>query len=214
MSHKNKGIQKRGKFVDYSTDTSESSVYDTSSSDEITESSEDELFETVIIKKKNNRSINEKILRELGTRQLPNLPTKWKLSTSDMRRICKGIDKNPFNKDECVIWTGYVTNANNASKGKYINFYFRNHKVALHRILYSNYIDPLTDNDYIKFSCENKGVCCNINHYERYKYSKRTVPAKKPKKKSSKKKIKKKPEISNSDSESGYDSDNMIINFD
>ena len=60
---------------------------------------------------------------------------------------------------------------NNMHKGTYINFYFKNKKVALHRLLYSNYVSPLTIHEYLKFSCENKGVCCNVTHYKKYKYS-------------------------------------------
>ena len=43
-------------------------------------------------------------------------------------------------------------------------------KIALHRLLYINYIGYVSTNEYIKFSCPNKGKCCNINHMKKYLY--------------------------------------------
>ena len=75
------------------------------------------------------------------------------------------------------MWTGYITNANNINKGTYVNFYFRNKKVALHRLLYSNFVAPLDSTEYLKFTCVNKGVCCSVYHYEKFKYSKTIMEA-------------------------------------
>ena len=36
--------------------------------------------------------------------------------------------------------------------------------MALHRLLYINFIGNLHDNSYLQFTCKNKGACCNINH--------------------------------------------------
>ena len=47
----------------------------------------------------------------------------------------------------------------------YINFYYSGKKYALHRLLYNNFIGILSDSEYIKFKCANKGICCNINHF-------------------------------------------------
>ena len=121
--------------------------------------------------KKKKRNDNE-IFKELINNQLKDVPSAWKLSINDMKRICKYIDKSIFDEDECCKWNGYVTNMNNSNKGTYVNFYFRNKKVALHRLLYSNFIEPLSSGEYLKFTCDNHGVCCNVNHYDKYKYSK------------------------------------------
>lgn len=126
--------------------------------------------------KKNKANVD--ILDELVNRQLKDVPTEWKLQYSDMDRICRYIDKSIFD-DECCLWSGYITNANNLEKGTYINFYFRNKKVALHRLLYSNFVAPLDSSEYLKFNCENKGICCNVKHYEKYKYSKTVAPNRK-----------------------------------
>lgn len=124
-----------------------------------------------ITRKKYIKNSNE-IFKELIKKQLPDVPSKWKLNINDMKRICKYIETSIFDKNNCCMWTGYVTNMNNSNKGTYVNFYFKNKKVALHRLLYSNFVAPLDSSEYLKFNCDNKGTCCNINHYEKYKYSK------------------------------------------
>lgn len=140
--------------------------------------------------KKIPKNSNE-IFKELIKKQLPDVPSQWKLNINDMKRICKYIDSSIFDKTNCCIWKGYITNMNNSNKGTYVNFYFRNKKVALHRLLYSNFVAPLDSSEYLKFNCDNKGICCNINHYEKYKYSKNNLPIKKEQKaKEPKKEIK------------------------
>lgn len=116
-------------------------------------------------------NITEEIFNELNSRQINDVPYEWKLTLSDIKRICKYIDTSIFDNERCCIWKGYVTNVNNSTKGLYVNFFFKKKKVALHRLLYSNYVAPLNDNEYLKFKCENKGTCCNVNHYEKYRYS-------------------------------------------
>ena len=74
------------------------------------------------------------------------------------------------------MWNGYITNKTKESKTSYINFYFRHRKVALHRLLYENYISNIPDNQYIKYTCDNKGVCCNINHMYTLEDSKTKEP--------------------------------------
>ena len=161
-----------------------------------------------ITKKKPTKNSNE-IFKELIKQQLPDVPSQWKLNINDMKRICKYIDTSIFDKKMCCIWNGYITNMNNSNKGTYVNFYFRNKKVALHRLLYSNFVAPLDSSEYLKFNCDNKGVCCNINHYEKYKYSKNNGIAKKEHKHKEPKKEIKEITIVGSD-----DTDKLIIDFD
>lgn len=159
--------------------------------------------------KKTTKNSNE-IFKELIKKQLPDVPSQWKLNINDMKRICKYIDTSVFDKNACCVWNGYITNMNNSNKGTYVNFYFRNKKVALHRLLYSNFVAPLDSSEYLKFNCDNKGICCNINHYEKYKYSKNSGITKKKdfKNKEPKKEIK---EIIIIGSD---DPDKLIIDFD
>ena len=101
----------------------------------------------------------------------------WRLKINDIRRVCNHINGSIFG-DECVIWQGYITNRNKPSKGPNINFYFQGNKVALHRLLFSNYIRPLVAGEYLKYTCENKGKCCNINHLECFAYARSNTRAK------------------------------------
>lgn len=152
------------------------------------------------------------IFRELTKRQLADVPAHQKLNINDMKRICKYIETSIFDDDKCCVWRGYITNQNNTNKGTYVNFYFRTKKVALHRLLYSNFVAPLDDREYLKFNCDNKGICCNVNHYDKYKYSKTTTPTQKT---SKYKKPKRKPRRDPSPSTaSGSESDEFIIDFD
>ena len=106
---------------------------------------------------------------ELKKKQLSDVPTSKKLRLCDINRITNNISSSIFDEEKCALWTGYITNIKNKKKGIYINFYFKNQKkVALHRLLYSNYKGALLDSDYIKYSCDNKGICCNLNHMVKF----------------------------------------------
>jgi hypothetical protein len=115
----------------------------------------------------------KKYLKELVKNQLKTVAPSRRLINGDHVRLAKYIDSSIFDEDQCCVWGGYITNAKNAKKGTYINFYFRKKKVALHRLLYENYVGELGDEYYLKFSCdnENKGKCCNVNHMLKYKYN-------------------------------------------
>ena len=115
---------------------------------------------------------NNFLLMELLKRQNKNISSDKKLKYNDIKRISKFLSSSIFSEDKCSIWTGYITNEKNQSKGTYVNFYFNKKKIALHRLLYINYIGDVSNNEYIKFSCKNKGKCCNINHMEKYFYCK------------------------------------------
>ena len=124
--------------------------------------------ETKIVEKK-------KYIRELISNQLINISPHRRLLYKDLCRITKYINSSIFDENKCSIWYGYITNTQNIKKSTYINFFFRNKKVALHKLLYENFIGPLDDNCYLKFSCdynENKGICCNIKHMIKYTYKK------------------------------------------
>lgn len=103
---------------------------------------------------------------ELIRKQRKVSTEKYHLSTSDICRLCKYIDKSIFNEDDCILWSGYLTNCN-GGKSKYINFYLKGKKLAIHRILYINFVGDLKDSQYLKYTCNNSGKCCNINHFYR-----------------------------------------------
>ena len=115
---------------------------------------------------------NQDLFNELLQNQLKNVPLEKKLRYADIKRLCKYINTSIFDENVCSMWTGYITNANNITKGIYINFYFNGAKMALHRLLYVNFIGELSENEYLKFTCEHKGKCCNINHLKKFSYTK------------------------------------------
>jgi len=86
-----------------------------------------------------------------------------KLTFSDLKRVSSNLKDDIF-EDNCSIWNGYITNLNNDNKNCYISFFYKNKKVALHRLLYINFVGELNDNEYLKFTCNNKGKCCTLNH--------------------------------------------------
>ena len=114
---------------------------------------------------------SETLFEELLKKQLKNIENTKKLQYTDLKRISKYIDRSIFVENICSLWSGYVTNENNKNKGTYINFYFRKRKVALHRLLYINFIGELDADKYLKFTCQHKGKCCNIYHMEKFQYN-------------------------------------------
>ncbi len=84
-----------------------------------------------------------------------------KLKITDIKRLSFYLEKSIFT-DECSIWKGYIIeNKNN----EYINFFFNKKKVSLQRLLYINFVDDLSDNEYLQYTCENRGKCCSIKHF-------------------------------------------------
>jgi hypothetical protein len=113
---------------------------------------------------KNNSFNNDKILVELIKNQKKTVTNDKKLLYNDLKRISKYLTTSIFS-NECSIWNGYITIIKNEPKNSYINFYYCGKKYSLHRLLYINYVGDLQDSEYIKFKCNNKGKCCNINHF-------------------------------------------------
>ena len=116
---------------------------------------------------------NSELLTELLQKQLKNVPIDKKLRYADLKRLCKYLNVSIFDENICSLWKGYVTNTKNISKGVYINFYFKGKKTSLHRLLYINFVDNLSVDEYLKFSCEHKGKCCNITHLKKFPYLKK-----------------------------------------
>ena len=107
-------------------------------------------------------SSKKTIMCEMINNQLKNIRQDKKLSYNDIKRIVKNIDSSIFG-DDCCMWNGYIANLQD-NKSAYINFYFREKKLALHRLLYYNYVGPIDHNEHIAFSCNNRGKCCTLKH--------------------------------------------------
>jgi hypothetical protein len=115
-----------------------------------------------------NRVINKnEILSLLIKNQLSNVDLEKKLLLPDLKRTVNNLPFDIFT-DECCIWTGYITNLNKDNKNCYISFFHKNKKIALHRLLYCNFVEELNDNEYLKFTCENKGKCCSLKHLKKF----------------------------------------------
>ena len=114
-------------------------------------------------------------LKELLINQLKNINSNKKLNYGDIKRISKFLTNSIFHDTNCSLWNGYITNEKNHTKGTYINFYFNKKKIALHRLLYINYIGEISNKEYIRFTCDNKGKCCNINHMKKYSYNRNFI---------------------------------------
>lgn len=103
-----------------------------------------------------------KMLVELINNQLDDMENKKRLDVKSLQRISRNIEDSLFG-DKCVIWQGYITYIESTNV-HYVNFFFHGKKHALHRLLYLNFIGDVKSNEYLKYSCPNKGKCCNINH--------------------------------------------------
>jgi hypothetical protein len=100
-----------------------------------------------------------------------NCPVDKLLSEKDLKRIYNRTGGIINNTNECILWNGYITH----NKIDYINFYFNGKKCALHRLLYINFKGKINDNDYLEYICNNKGICCNINHIIKKKDNKKII---------------------------------------
>ncbi len=103
-----------------------------------------------------------KILVELINNQNDDIDNDKKLDVKSLQRISRNVETSLFGND-CVFWQGYITYIQSTDV-HYINFFFNGKKHALHRLLYLNFIGDLKKNEYLKYKCDNKGKCCNINH--------------------------------------------------
>lgn len=102
-----------------------------------------------------------------------------KLEYNDLKRISNKLDKSIFEKDTCSLWNGTYIEIN---ENIYINFYYNGKKKSIQRLLYENYIGDDLNSQYINYLCPNKGLCCNINHFN-IKKKKQTKEKKTNKKK-------------------------------
>jgi hypothetical protein len=103
-----------------------------------------------------------KILVQLINNQIDDIENEKKLDVKSLQRISRNVEDSLFS-DKCVLWQGYITYIQSTDV-HYINFFFNGKKHALHRLLYLNFIGNLKKNEYLKYKCDNKGKCCNINH--------------------------------------------------
>lgn len=109
-------------------------------------------------------------LHILVNKQLTDVNEYSRLSINDLLRLSKFIDDN-FLTNKCCVWKGYAHR-------RAINFYFANSKVSLKRLLYENFIGPVSSDDRIFLICKTP-LCCNVNHFKlvkmKYRYKKKLM---------------------------------------
>lgn len=87
---------------------------------------------------------------------IPNYQNYGKMSFEDIQRIEKNIQKDIFDK-ECCLYKGEIKNG-------FASISFKGKKVSVQRLLYHNYIGTIRRNQIIYYSCDNKGLCCCLDH--------------------------------------------------
>jgi hypothetical protein len=110
-----------------------------------------------------NHDVNE--IFDLLKNNVKDTTTDYlKLNDNDLMRLAKYIDGNIFKGNDCVLWKGYINQ--HGSKTQYAKISYRGKKVLLHRLLYHNFINNITDEDEIIYLCKNRGKCCLIKHLQ------------------------------------------------
>lgn len=99
-------------------------------------------------------------LISLQRKEVPDIGLYGKLDFEDLKRIDRCISGDPLKSNKCCLYLRKLV------KNSYSTFSFRGKKTSILRILYHNYIDDIKPNSRIKYSCENKGLCCNLNHFK------------------------------------------------
>lgn len=122
-------------------------------------------------------TINEN-WKELILIQRKDICISRKLRAIEIQKICKNIEgKIKGFKEKCCRWLGKCAIKDN-KRGKYISYFFNNKKVALHRLLFENFVRPLKENENLKFTCKNSNFCLNLDHLQPFIVNKKI---KKPK---------------------------------
>lgn len=88
---------------------------------------------------------------------IPSYQNYGKMLFEDIQRIEKNIQKDIF-LDECTLYKGEIKNG-------FASISYKGKKVSVQRLLYHNYIGMIKRNQFIRYSCENKGICCTLKHF-------------------------------------------------
>ena len=91
-------------------------------------------------------------------KDVPDVGLYGKLTFEDLKRLDLITQGDIILSKECCLYKG-------KHKNNYSTFSFKGKKVSLLRILYHNYWGDIKPTHRIQFTCENEGLCCNINHY-------------------------------------------------
>lgn len=93
-------------------------------------------------------------------RDVPDIGLYGKLNFEDMKRIDRTIYGDITNSKGCCLYNGTIVG------NKYSTFSFNGKKTSLIRMLYHNFINDIDPNKRVEWSCKNKGLCCNLSHFD------------------------------------------------
>jgi len=109
--------------------------------------------------------MESKLIDQLISRQRPPTEiTNNRMSYQDFMRLVKYIDQGIFNKldQPCVLWKGTTSN-----KAKPAQFTLNSKKFPINRLLYHNFVAPVTDQDQIVYTCGGSGKCYVLSHMKK-----------------------------------------------
>jgi hypothetical protein len=104
---------------------------------------------------------NNAILTELLEKQRKNI--EYRLNFNDMRRISSKLENSIFG-EHCSLWTGTKLKMANSV---YISFQFNGKRTPLQRLLYRNFVEDISENEYLAYCKESGGECCTIKHFSK-----------------------------------------------
>jgi len=105
-----------------------------------------------------SRQLNLRNIICMQRKDVPDIGLYGRLTFIDLKRIDLLISGDITNSTKCCLYTG-------KPKGTYCTISFRGKKVSLLRILYHNLIEDINPHTRINHTCENKGICCNLSHF-------------------------------------------------
>ena len=94
--------------------------------------------------------------------KVPDIGLYGKLSFEDMKRLDKTITGDITNSRECCLYNGTTVGE------KYATFSFNGKKTSLVRLIYHNLVNDVNPDKKLEWSCENKGLCCNLSHFDMF----------------------------------------------
>jgi hypothetical protein len=106
-----------------------------------------------------SRADNLKNLIVLQRNKVPDIGLYGKMTFFDLKRVDLLISGDITKSSNCCLYKGHIKNSS------YCTFSFKGKKTSVLRLLYHNMISDINPNVKIKYSCENKGICCNLSHF-------------------------------------------------
>ena len=93
-------------------------------------------------------------------KEVPDIGLYGKLCFDDLKRVDRTISGDITYSSDCCMYNGTTIG------DKYATFSYRGKKTSLIRLLYHNLVEDVNPDMRIEWSCENKGLCCNLSHFD------------------------------------------------